>query len=88
MKDTVRINGNKPNGWQLRNLNMQRKEVPPALPTHWEIFCLKNKIGDPLAALQNGKRKIIKDWVLRNYNTVYCPEDVLIELGLESRWIA
>ena len=88
IRDGVRINGKKPNGWQLRNLNMQRKEVPPAMPTQWERFCVKNGIVDPLVALQNGKRRVIKEWVLAHYNSLYCPEDVLIELGIESRWIS
>ncbi len=76
----------KPNGWQLRNRRMQRLEVVPATPTQWEQFCLVNRIDDPLTALQNGKRQIIKDWVHKHHDNAFVPELVLLELGMQSRW--
>ena len=75
-------------GWQLTSRKMQRKEIVPAMPTRWDRFCYANRIDDPLEALSNGKRKLVRDWVLRHYNNSFVPEKVLEELQIETRWIS
>ena len=77
----------RPNGWQLRNSKLKSKfEKVPAMPTRWERFCYANRIDNPLAALQNGKRKLIVDWVHRHHDNAFIPENVLEVLGTQSRW--
>lgn len=76
----------RPSGWQLNNMRMQRHEVVPATPTRWERFCYANRIDDPMAALQNGKRKLIIDWVHKHHDNAFIPENVLESIGCSSRW--
>lgn len=77
----------RPNGWQLRNSKLKSKfEKVPAMPTRWERFCYTNRIDNPLAALQNGKRKLIADWVYKNHDNAFIPELVLEELQCKTRW--
>ena len=73
-------------GWQLRNRKMQRHDIVPAMPTRWERFCYANHIDDPLAALGNGKRKLISDWVYKNHDNAFIPELILEELQCKTRW--
>lgn len=77
----------RPSGWQLRNAKVLSKwEVVPATPTRWELFCCANRIDDPLAALQNGKRKLIIDFVHKHHDNAFIPEPVLLDLGIITRW--
>ena len=70
----------------MRNRRMHRYEVVPQVPTRWDRFCYANRIDDPIVALQNGKRKLIVDWVHRYSDSAYVPTQVREKLGLKSRW--
>lgn len=74
----------RPSGWMLQN-RMQRVDVPQ-MPTKWERFLYKNSIADPIAALRNGKRSVIREWVSRNHDSCYIPLEVLQELGCSTRY--
>lgn len=73
-------------GWQLANRKMQRLEIVPSMPTRWDRFLFKHSIDDPMVALQNGKRSIIREWVHRNHDSAYVPLTVLEELKCKTRW--
>ena len=72
------------NGWRKAAQSSHYSPILPSGPTKWEMMLYR--MGMEEKDVMNNPQKVAV-WVRKNAGSVFVPEKVLMELGIETRWV-
>lgn len=77
----------RPNGWQLKNRQMEPKDLAPPGESRWEKLLQQLQIDEDnifhILRERDDRTRVVRMWVMTNAQVAYVPEAVLKAVGLE-----
>lgn len=77
----------RPNGWQLKNRQMEPKYLAPPGESRWEKMLQDLQIDEEnilrILRERNDRTRVLRMWVMANAQIAYVPEAVLKAVGME-----